>query len=1387
MPPTTNPNDGVSMSELSFINYEAYSDLDLGLDESTQFLDLIQSNPDISHSKGTVLRSGGSNDIPPAPSPTASDQDSASDSSTTHRTDRSSLSAPAMNNGDVEMAGIWDQIDSNTKVEWDHDADFGAMDSMPSIFDSGTIDPAALAQSPFGDHIDFGDTQSAPRHDSSSASDSSQSPEPANGSDESPPEDTENHNVFSFKGSPPDIQSPFSYRSKRHSNYSTTKSMNGRRTAGSREVSPTSQMIFSQDSSPSAIPNFSSTTSDMPDFSGMSAGNTPGSWFGVNALSPGRSAGLMDFSAPLSNRGSMGFSMMQQTTPAPHRPQLTIHSIPPKSRVETQIPIKMTLFPLPQGVKRIHLPPHTISKPKLLVKPRPNPAPDTLEMYTQLVCTSAMSKPALREKAFARAAASGHPVDIRSEPEGDDKPENGGEVHICPGCVTREHKRANRKKVKKPEEEENWKRDETKRVIVFNTQEVKDWQQVPPEFNAPPGTMQIEAPMRIACYCRHHHEKVGFQVIFTLKDHLGQMVTQALSPSIMITDDHKTQPAPNNTNSTDVGESAVAMLSPVAPSSVIDMNALQPGHPFRQSQSTSDIQALKRSANAFQSPPIHSGTSQRTSTVPNPRVLSRPPSPTTAGPSAKKRKSSATKLPTNLLMTRLETNNFTPQPSNASQNGQPGQPPSTSPFTPPSTMPFSDGAGDAPFTQNPSAVNRSFSAGPQTPNGNEHVFQDANGTTTTESMAASSMFSAAPSGHPSRAPSPNELRHGALQQQQQLSQVGQMLAHGIPVPTPFPNTNQLRQPMPMPVIHKVIPNEGPTTGGIEVTILGSGFCNGLEVIFGDTKATTTTFWGEQALHCLLPPYHVAGTVAVTLRGPNGQPQLLPSLRAGPQATFTYKDESENHLLRLALNVLSGKLTGHTDDIRGFVNRIIDSSGGANMNGAGFSGGPTGYSMNLETQLLKVLDLLDMDDSTNKARLNLRRKTGQTMLHLSCVLGLHRFTAGLLVRGANPNVQDIGGYTPLHYAAMHNHPELVRRLIQHKSDPTLKTRNGLLASDVATTRDVIRVIKRAGRRGSLHSRANSATSLRSFWEPSRALAASDELSSSDTTESEDIVEFSSEPDYEDDSWLDMTHRGHRGKAAQSSRPSHIEIPNAEVQGGLASPAVAMAAFKDQLQQLQQTMTAHFQNLPHLPYMPQMPQMPNMSALPDYQAYMHRMSALLPNIGGPRPGAPGVDSRWWDFSNLMPSAGLPPAYDEIFPDGTRDDKSAASLQGDLDTKQASAARAATDYEADRKCAIVEKQAPRQLPKLLQIGRKNNITKEQQDNLRQAHAENMKNLSRDRNLFFVWIPLLLVISCAMLYSHFPGLFTTTWSFVSSVWKPQVMQGVQAQAQGVVLGEVQ
>jgi hypothetical protein len=49
-----------------------------------------------------------------------------------------------------------------------------------------------------------------------------------------------------------------------------------------------------------------------------------------------------------------------------------------------------------------------------------------------------------------------------------------------------------------------------------------------------------------------------------------------------------------------------------------------------------------------------------------------------------------------------------------------------------------------------------------------------------------------------------------------------------------------------------------------------------------------------------------------------------------------------------------------------------------------------------------------------------------------------------------------------------------------------------------------------------------------------------------------------------------------------------------------------------------------------------------------------------------------------------------------------------------------------------------SPQKLPTLLQIGRKNEVTKEQQENLRRAHAEKLKRLRADRNLFFIWVSL-------------------------------------------------
>jgi hypothetical protein len=239
---------------------------------------------------------------------------------------------------------------------------------------------------------------------------------------------------------------------------------------------------------------------------------------------------------PLSNQkppmsqAASATPILGYSVPTLYQPGLSIGRILEKSRVETQIPILLTLHHMPQGINRIHFPPSCISKPKLLTRPPPSKSPDMLELQVSLVCTSAMQDAAKRKEALAREAGPQEYVE-ECNPGEDKKPSHGGRVYSCAKCIKREQKRANRKKVKNIEEEEAWQREETKRIIVFNTEEVGsllDLSAAPGAvkyaeatgstpgpsqrgFSALPTSVSIELHMRITCYCRHHDEKSGFQ------------------------------------------------------------------------------------------------------------------------------------------------------------------------------------------------------------------------------------------------------------------------------------------------------------------------------------------------------------------------------------------------------------------------------------------------------------------------------------------------------------------------------------------------------------------------------------------------------------------------------------------------------------------------------------------------------------------------------------------------------------------------------------------------------------------------------------------------------------------------------------------------------------
>lgn len=1141
----------------------------------------------------------------------------------------------------------------------------------------------------------------------------------------------------------------------------------------------------------------------------------------------------MNFGSP----ASYPFPVNFVSSPAPSQPQadnpnsvqpvLTVHPTSLKSRVETQIPIRLTLSPLPSGVKKLRLPSHTISKLKFLAPPSTEPTPDTYQLYTSLVCTSAMQDRDKLKRAFARTRGEVQQANGSKE----EQPLEGGDVVICSGCIQRERKRASRKKQRKPEEDELFQKDEEKRVIVFNTSEIKEWTEPPKTTSTsynempptPAGSMQVELPMRIACYCRHQNEKLGFQVIFTIKDHLNNVVAQAITNSIMITDDHKTQaPAAAPAGASSLPDGTQMPGVNVFPSGSNGDKGSNGA--FASPQSPTDLQGLQQRFNSqYQLTPSSFAAAQgAVNGVPansqTPRALSRQASPTDfPGPQSKRRKhSSSARLPSELTMTRMET----PQSSSSAMNNA-AQLAAARGYASPTERPF----------VTPSSMSGQYGNGPPTPNQTNDNNPFFNPTPaqrqSLDSLAQQPLVSAPNSAHPSRPGTPGSSARNGFQDPNLALTLGASSASQIWPPLA---TTPNRLPS---VIHKLVPAEGSITGGTEVTLLGSGFYPGMEVVFGDTLATTTTFWGDKCLNCLTPPALQPGLVSVMFKHEHptfGQVQQPQPLMPKQQLFFRYVDDRELQMYRLALNILGQKLGSQADafqtaqqimgsDPNAFLNMQKDmqggSSGGHQRQVPGLES--QGKLSDLDSKMLTYLEFIDLDDSPRPPRFNSRSATGQSLLHFASSLGLTRFVAGLLARGANPDVQDNTGNAPMHLAALHGHAHIVNRLRLAGANASARSVRGFTAADLATTLPAHQAALLPSRHyrsrsvGSLTSRRrrSSSASLSSQWEVSSASGSlGHAVDDSEELDSEEI-------DSEDSDDMPL----HFNASRRSSMHQDVIPPvmDAGDQGAVHgdargfSPPAAVVAWRNQLaaqiNHFQQSVSNAFPNIPALPPMP---------ALPDYQAnqMMRRITNLVPH----RPVADG----WWDYlkGNTAAPAGqtAPPSYDELYPH--QQDR-----EEDLETKKTSLLRAATEaaidqhFEAQTQTAVVastsaaaasavtaddaagEIERPRSADELkdITIGRKV-ISREQQKHLREHQARRMKGLGSDRNLYFIWvsqpaisisptsslpfrfsiltcfqIPLLLLVICAWVRNYVPGIWqgvTDSFDFVKARYTQRAVE---------------
>ncbi|ORZ01200.1 hypothetical protein BCR43DRAFT_486532 [Syncephalastrum racemosum] len=483
--------------------------------------------------------------------------------------------------------------------------------------------------------------------------------------------------------------------------------------------------------------------------------------------------------------------------------RIAIVGVPSKSRVETQIKLCIQLL-TDKGAKvsnwpYLKLPDHLLARSRL-------------RRQQKAASPMATDLPADQEDQAiihldARVACASRPNDP---------------VKMCIGCIQRERKRAERSKNAHLSDLPDKAFPEEDRVLLFNCG---------PIVNFDSGDAVL--PTRITCYCRHHGEREGFCIHFTLRDNNGDVVATGVSPPILITDDHKSSYRKTSASSSATRTKAVdrATASTGRKRSRAEMIE-EDGKSFSKSPKDDTLCASPHSLCSFPTPASSRRGSQEE------------------------------------------------QPSNSSSNGEEdAEGPPTHGV--PSSSAASRGVGAATALSITSpAVPLLLQSRPSTP---------LLPTPDQEYAELQSFFSPA--------------FFSSDQRQQQPPPTQTQAVH--------PDTIVHR-----PVLERLVPAQGPTYGGIEVTVLGSGFTRETTCLFGEHEATTV-FWNPNTLVCLLPAASQPAPVVVSFKQ---QPILLGASQGVP--LFTYYDANDHALLELALQVVGLKMTGKLQDAKQIAMRIV---------------------------------------------------------------------------------------------------------------------------------------------------------------------------------------------------------------------------------------------------------------------------------------------------------------------------------------------------------------------------------------------------------------------------------------------------------------------------------
>ncbi|KAF9105424.1 SPT3 Dosage dependent suppressor of Ty-induced promoter mutations-like protein [Mortierella sp. AM989] len=243
----------------------------------------------------------------------------------------------------------------------------------------------------------------------------------------------------------------------------------------------------------------------------------------------------------------------------------------------------------------------------------------------------------------------------------------------------------------------------------------------------------------------------------------------------------------------------------------------------------------------------------------------------------------------------------------------------------------------------------------------------------------------------------------------------------VPSPPPpdplislFPESvsQEQQQQTTISLISHMTPNSGPVRGGTLVTIHGTGFTVGevMYVCFGENIVPIIP-QRDHMLECVTPASNKAETVPVFAMN------TIESNVA--QATFTYVDDNEKELIKLALQRMmniSARMEGPVDSVLSRANEFAiwndllqsdDSSSTSSLSGSSY--------VNLEKMVVESFKILDSPSAKNVEGLSIVNNTGHTMLHFAVALGYEALAKDLMLRNVDMSVQDKNGLTALDWA------------------------------------------------------------------------------------------------------------------------------------------------------------------------------------------------------------------------------------------------------------------------------------------------------------------------------------------------------------------------------------